>query len=298
MLEQLDLENGIYLPEIFEEVKNKKARIGVAVEGGGLRGIVSATLLQILDEHDMRSRLKAISGTSSGAINAAYFLNNKMDSLFRLYEKMASKDFIQPWRWPNAMNLPFLFEEQVPKHHPLDWKLLRNHPIPFFISVTDIENGKSEFHQAQSCKTDAELFATIRASASAPLFCTNSETIGDRTFNDGHIHLAIPIGCFNPSQIDIVFCLLTREKGYKKKNTFSSWLLEKMALRHQTEAYQLSFSNSSQTYNDQIKTIEKEPLYLPIAIEPSDHLISKTCRNPEELHRCISSTRDRFLKPL
>ena len=59
-----------------------KAKLGLAIEGGGMRGIVSAAMLQVLEECGMTDCFDAVYGCSSGAINAAYFLAGKLGIRF------------------------------------------------------------------------------------------------------------------------------------------------------------------------------------------------------------------------
>src|SRR4051794_30226330 len=49
-------------------------RVALAVEGGGLRGVVSAAMLQALEDLDLRDCFDAVFACSSGAVNASYFL--------------------------------------------------------------------------------------------------------------------------------------------------------------------------------------------------------------------------------
>jgi hypothetical protein len=50
------------------------AKVGLAVEGGGMRGVVSAAMLQVIEESGLHLAFDAVYGCSSGAINAAYYL--------------------------------------------------------------------------------------------------------------------------------------------------------------------------------------------------------------------------------
>ena len=49
-------------------------KIGLAVEGGGMRGVVSGAMLAALEEFGFSSAFDALYGCSGGAINSAYFV--------------------------------------------------------------------------------------------------------------------------------------------------------------------------------------------------------------------------------
>lgn len=280
--------------ELAKDIKQHNLKIGLAVEGGGLRGVVSATLLQLFEQFELQSHVKAISGTSAGALNAAYFLNNNMQLALDLYKHIASHEFIQLRNWPNTMNLDFLFES-IKQRFPIQWSSLREHPIPFHISMTNIQTGFGEFRLAQNCLSDTELCQALRASASAPLFTTNQEKLGDSFYNDGHVNLAIPTSCFNLDDFDLVICLLTQKKGYRKKEGFKDYLLRKANLRHYNSQYQESFKNSYNLYNEQLNDIYQHNKFIALAAEDPTFMISKSCTNPTHIQKCINSVRAQFL---
>src|SRR5258706_16446205 len=49
-------------------------RVGLAVEGGGMRGIVSGAMMATLMDRQLERSIDAVYSYSSGAFNCAYFL--------------------------------------------------------------------------------------------------------------------------------------------------------------------------------------------------------------------------------
>ena len=283
-------QNNSHIIDIFKQIKNQELSIAVAVEGGGLRGIVSASLLKVLNDFGLAANVKAISGTSSGAINAAYFLNNDLTSCFELYRNMASKNFIQPLRWPNAMNLDYLFEDKIKKHFPI--AVSTNNKCPFFVSVTDVSTGRGEYLTARSQK---ELHHLLRASTSAPVFTTNKEYIGNKHYNDGHIELAVPFDAFDVYKFDYILCLLTQPKNYLKKKSQFSKFIEKIALINHNKKFKISYSKSANQYNDRLKQIYESKKIIPIAVNTNTFVVSKMTTNPSDVDKCIESVLENFL---
>ncbi len=284
------------ITEFLRKIKDENKSIGVAVEGGGLRGVVSHGLLSVLKDLGLYDQIHGIAGTSSGAINASYFLNDKMEDGLALYREMSSKAFIQPHRFPNAMNLDFLFLDRIPNHHPLDLDQLVGSNIPFFVTVTDVLNGTTKAIKAQDLKEPLDFLTLLRASASAPLFTTNTENLYGYWYNDGHVQMAIPYHPLLDLNLDYILCLQTQKKGYNKQENLFGKLHRQLALRRYSQSYKESFFNSCQSYNDQLREIETHPKLISIQIEPEDFVVSKMCKNPLEIDRCYEAVRNRFLK--
>ena len=281
---------------IFKETKNSGGTVALAVEGGGLRGVVSASMLKIFEDLGLADQVDAVSGTSAGAINLAYFLNKDMQQGLNLYKKLASSNFIQPFQWPNAMNLNYLFEEQIPQHFPISWKKLREHKTTFLISVTNTISGQGKFITAQNTSHEQELIKALRASASAPLFTTNKEIISNDLYNDGQVQHSIPVEPLLEKEFDLIFCLLTRKKGYKKTSNFLSRTITNFALRKYSKEYKYEFSKIPEIYNKSIDKIfnNHSKKIIPLYLEEEDYIISKMCTNPGDIQKCIQSTLQRF----
>jgi len=60
-------------------------KVGLTVQGGGMRGVVSAGMLTALDDLGLGRAFDAIYASSSGAINGAYFLTGDAWRRLRIY---------------------------------------------------------------------------------------------------------------------------------------------------------------------------------------------------------------------
>lgn len=285
-----------HLLDIFKQIKDQDLSIAIAVEGGGLRGVVSLAFLKVLNDLGLAQQVQSLSGTSSGAINGAYFLDNNLNGGIQLYREMASRKFVQPLKWPNAMNLDYLFEDRIKIHHPLQLINLHKHPTEFFATVTDTQTGSSHFIKAQSLKNPYEITSLLRATASAPLFSTNKEKLGNQTFNDGHVGPAIPFQNLLEKNVDYVFCLLTQPKGYRKKKKAMNYLMEKAALYKYSRMYKKAFAISHKNYNQQLEYIfnPENKKIIPLVVDEDSFIISKMATDPGEVDRCIEDTMKRF----
>ena len=72
--------------------KGEKVKLGIALSGGGMRGIAHAGVLKALEENDIQ--IEAIGGTSSGALIAGlYVLGYSPENIFQLF-KIHAKDIV------------------------------------------------------------------------------------------------------------------------------------------------------------------------------------------------------------
>lgn len=127
--------------------KGDNAILGLAVEGGGMRGVVSAAMLAALEDRGFFSAFDAVYGSSSGAINAAYFLGgNTWYPLSIYYDNLATKrfvDFRRVFRGKPIMNLEYVFEEILEYIKPLDYAKIIASPIPLKIAITSVDHIKT-----------------------------------------------------------------------------------------------------------------------------------------------------------
>jgi predicted patatin/cPLA2 family phospholipase len=89
-------------------------KIGLAVEGGGMRGVVSGELLCALEDLGLpATAFDGVYGCSSGATNGAYFIAG--DSWYPLsiyYDDLPTHEFVDFRRaaTSNVLNLEYAFE--------------------------------------------------------------------------------------------------------------------------------------------------------------------------------------------
>ncbi|HYT24934.1 MAG TPA: patatin-like phospholipase family protein, partial [Actinomycetota bacterium] len=70
-------------------------KVGLAVEGGGMRGVVSGGMLNAVEDLGLAGAVDAVYGCSSGAVNAAYFLmGNSWYWLSIYYDDLPGRSFL------------------------------------------------------------------------------------------------------------------------------------------------------------------------------------------------------------
>lgn len=161
----------------------KKYKYGIALGGGGARGYAHLGVLQALEEKGIKPGI--IAGTSAGAIAGAYIAAGKSPKeAFELFKKHKLIDFVQV-RMPKTglMNLDRLKNSLSKDIHVDDLKDLE---IPFFVTVSDILNGKVEY------LNEGPLVKLVQASASIPVLFSPVE-INGKMYSDGGLFDNVPV---------------------------------------------------------------------------------------------------------
>ena len=163
--------------------KRKKKTIGLALSGGGLRGIAHLGVIKALEEYDLKPSV--ISGTSAGAIVGAFYSAGfSPDELIAMVQKISffsarSLRFSRSALFDKGM-LMKIFMHYMPENNFSSLK------IPLYITATDIVSGRPKyFHQG-------ELHNALMASASIP-FIFPVAKMEEHYFLDGGIINNLPI---------------------------------------------------------------------------------------------------------
>ncbi|KAI8104240.1 hypothetical protein M9434_002800 [Picochlorum sp. BPE23] len=148
-------------------------KLGLVVEGGGMRGCVSGGALMALSELGLQNVFDAVYGSSAGAINSTYFLSGQRDGVDIYHQHIASPDFIDLKRLinrkpgtPAALNLEFLLDHVIQEVLPLDFDAVLESPIPLKVVASSLDSLSPVLLEEFRNKED--LIECLRASANVP----------------------------------------------------------------------------------------------------------------------------------
>lgn len=122
--------------------RKKKKTVGIALSGGGLRGIAHLGVLKALEENDLQPSV--VSGTSAGAIVGAFYAAGyKPDELMDIVSHMS---FFSPRALRFSTSALFdrqmllkIFRHYFPENSFSSLKLL------LYAAATDIVSGRSVY---------------------------------------------------------------------------------------------------------------------------------------------------------
>lgn len=183
--------------------RDDRYKVGLAVEGGGMRGVVSGAMLNALEDLGYADAFDDVYSCSSGAINGAYFITR--DTWFPLsiyFDDLTTGhflDFRRVLRREGPMNLDYVFDDVLTERKPLDYKSVITSPQRLHVMVTDVD--ALEALDAHDFTEPDELREALRASAWLPLAIKGTSTFRGHRAVDGGVlwshpyHAAVADGC-------------------------------------------------------------------------------------------------------
>ena len=170
-------------------------RVGLVVEGGGMRGIISGAMMATIMDRELELSFDAIYALSSGAINSAYFLAGLgWYALSIYYDNLRNRAFLdirRMLRGQPAMSLDYAFDVIMETVKPLNYAAVLASPIELHIATSSIRELKPRVFSHFASKED--LKAVLKASACLPLAAGTPIAYDGDSFLDGGVLLAHPI---------------------------------------------------------------------------------------------------------
>ena len=191
------------------------ARIALAIEGGAMRGVVSAGMVSALEHLGLTNAFDAVFGSSAGAINGAYFLAGQAALGTGIYsEDINNRHFIdlaRPLRRRPIVDLGFLMNDVARRRKPLETDRTLASSSPLIVMATDVAAGtRAPLRQF----TDAEsLFLALRAGATMPVVAGPPVVYGGRRYLDASLTEPIPVPLAEAEGFTHILVLLTRPAG-------------------------------------------------------------------------------------
>lgn len=216
------IEESILLKERVLYVEN----IGLVLEGGGMRGVYTAGVLEFFLEHDLM--FPYVIGVSAGACIAASYLsrqkgrNRKVNIDFADHPKYISyKNLIKN---KELFGMDFIFDEIPNQLVPFDYDTFHKGTERFLIGTTDCMTGEPVYFEKTMYPDD--ILYLLRASSSLPFMAPMIKYKGYHLL-DGGISDSIPIIKSQSDGNVKNVVVLTRNKGYRKKPGKFNWLLKR-----------------------------------------------------------------------
>lgn len=189
-------------------------KIGLVLEGGGMRGIYTVGVLDCLMEEQFQSDY--VIGVSAGACNGVSYVSKQKGRAFRTNtEYIADSRYLSLGNFLKTKSLfgmDFLFDSIPNKLIPFDYNTFFQNPCEFVVGVTDVITGKPCYFDKSHCEPNNTV---LRASSSIPVFAPMVEYQG-RKYLDGGTADAIPVKKALEDGCDKVIVVLTRERSYEK----------------------------------------------------------------------------------
>lgn len=198
-------------------------KIALAIEGGAMRGVVSAGMVAGLEYLGLLPAFDVIYGTSAGAINGAYFVAGQAAfgaSIY--YDEINNSQFINPLRWlcgDPSVSLEFLFEHVMIRRKPLVWQRVVDSPIELVPVATSIQQARAVLLRGARSRYD--LYLRLKASARIPFVAGPPVRVNGEDCVFGGLYASIPFRQALDEGCTHVLALLTRPAGATLKRSNS-----------------------------------------------------------------------------
>ena len=195
-------------------------KTGLIMEGGAMRGMFMAGVLDVLMENGLVT--DGAIGVSAGAVFGCNYKSHQIGRVIRYNTEYCNDkryaSFKNLVKTGNLYSEQFCYHEVPEKLDPFDEAAFAASPMDFFVVCTDVKTGEPIYHKCR--KGDAEDVLWMEASASMPL-AAKIVKIGHYGLLDGGVADSIPVRFFESIGYKRNLIILTQPKGYvKKKNKF------------------------------------------------------------------------------
>ena len=192
-------------------------KVGLVLEGGGMRALFTAGVLDaLLDIKELD--IDGIVGVSAGALFGVNYVSGQKERAIRYNIKYArDKRYMGLYSWittGNAVNEEFAFYEIPFKLDVFDQEKFKQSKIDFYVVMTNVESGKSEYVLIKDVFKQMEY---LRATSALP-FASKIIEINGKKYLDGGISDSIPIDYCESLGYDKIILVLTRPENTHKED--------------------------------------------------------------------------------
>lgn len=195
--------------------RDEAAVLGLCIEGGAMRGVVSAGMVSAIERLQLLRVFDIVVGASAGAANGAYLVAGQAAYGTRIYfEDINTRSFIDPARLlvgRPVVDLDFLVDDVMRRRKVLDTAAILRSAVPLAIVASDLQSGESQAWREFADGND--LLACLRASTTMPILAGAPYAHRGGRFWDGSMAEPVPIATAARLGCTHVLALLTRPPG-------------------------------------------------------------------------------------
>ncbi|MCF0244287.1 MAG: patatin family protein [Bacteroidaceae bacterium] len=270
---------------------------GLVLEGGAMRGMFSAGVMDVMMEHGIG--FDGIVGVSAGAAFGCNYKSRQIGRALR-YNQLMAKDkrycsVGSLLKTGNLFNADFAYHYVPTKIDIFDCETYDNNPMEYHVVCTDVTTGNAVYKILDHI--DYNGLEWIRASASMPL-CSKIVDLEGYKLLDGGVADSIPLEYFERQGYERNIVILTQPAGFCKKPTPLMSLMRiglrkypnmVRALRDRHIMYNKQLEYVAQAEREKRALVIRPPFPLPIG-----HI----CHDPEEMQRVYDIGRETGMKEM
>jgi len=289
--------------EIRDILRSKQAGatgvgpIGLVVQGGGMRGVYSMSVLAALEEMGFGSCFDHIAGSSAGALNSAYFITGQAAYGVETYVRfLSTRHFVNPWRRGKRVDIDYLIDGVLKQQRPLDLPRLREAATTLHISLTDFHEATT--HYVTNRTPGLDLWEVFRATSALPVLYNRPVQVGTGWYVDGGLRDLVPLrkiieaGC-RYAVVVLTLPLTSRSKRLRTAFRAVGWPVT----RQYTPALKRALFTVDSDFNRTMDTLEGPApdtggtRFLVIAPRSRRHLVTRMTIDSRRLMLCAHRAR-------
>lgn len=230
-------------------------KTGLVLEGGAMRGMFTAGVLDVLMEHNIE--VDGVIGVSAGATFGCNYKSRQIGRTIRYNMKYCNDprycSFRSLIKTGDLFGAEFCYHVLPEQLDLFDNETYESNPTEFHMVTTDVNTGEPVYYKCD--KFDHAGLEWVRASASMPLVSRIVEIDG-RQMLDGGISDSIPLSYFQSIGYEKNIVVLTQPRNYVKKENKLLPVM-KMALKKYPKLLE-TMKNRHTNYNNTLEYIRKE----------------------------------------
>jgi predicted patatin/cPLA2 family phospholipase len=238
--------------------------VALVVEGGGMRGAVSAGMCLVLEAAGLMSAFDRVYGCSSGALTGCFAAAGQASLWATSFDSGCCREFIDPrraLRGRPVLDLGFLFDRLIPDRGSLSEAGLAGGPEFRAVAVSA---ASAELRVLRDFESAADVLAAVRASCSVPVLTGPPPTYRGEPMVDGGLIESIPYRTALREGATHVLVLRSREVAYRASR--EGRLVEPMLARTHPALVPLLHS-CGERYNAgaaELERLARRPPLLPL----------------------------------
>lgn len=253
---------------------------GMILEGGGMRGLYTAGVLDTLLDESIH--VDGMVTVSAGALFGINFVSRQKGRALRY-----NKTYIKDKRYislrslvttGDMVNKQFAYYTVPFKLDVFDEEAFKQSSTDFYATVTNMETGQPEYTKITDPFNEME---TLRASGSMP-FVSKPVDINGNLYLDGGVADSIPYKKAKELGYSKRIVILTRPLAYRKSKP-SEFMIDRWYKQY--PAFSSSLKNRYQNYNNTVRQLtEEEQSNEAFVIRPSKTIpVKRLERDPNKL---------------
>jgi predicted patatin/cPLA2 family phospholipase len=186
----------------------------LVLEGGSLRGVFTAGVLDILIEQEIE--LSYVNGVSAGSMSGMSYVSKQSGRTIKV-----NREYVRDKRFMSFQNMvknrsifnfDFLFGELSDTLVPFDYDTFYRSNQIFEVVATRCKTGIPEYFEKS---TSDDFISAVKASSSIPVL-SSMITVNGKKYLDGGCSMPIAYQRAIDLGYEKIVVVLTREKGYRK----------------------------------------------------------------------------------